>query len=99
MKWFVVEDTPYHFDEWVIRPSEKFYEKFSGIRGSYAVYPARLCGFTYGDWCRYCRNNYGAKLYGGSKYIIITFPNKTSADTLAKILNDRMNKIVKEIVK
>lgn len=97
--WFITEQTPYHNDEWVIRPSEKFYEKFHGIHGSYLVYPARVCGFTYGDWCRYCRDNYNAKLYGGnSKYIEITFVDKANADTLVKILNDRMSKIVKEIV-
>ena len=67
-----------------------------GVRGSYLVYPARLCGFTYGDWCRYCRDNYRAKLYGGSKYIVVTFPNKEDANTLAKFLDNRMNKIVKE---
>ena len=96
MKWFTLEETPYHNNEWTIRPSNRFYETFPGVRGSYLVYPARLCGFTYGDWCRYCRDNYRAKLYGGSKYIIITFPNKEDANTLAKILDNRMNKIVKE---
>ena len=49
MKWFVLEETPYHNNEWTIRPSNKFYETFPGVRGSYLVYPARLCGFTYGD--------------------------------------------------
>ena len=28
MKWFVLEETPYHNNEWTIRPSNKFYETF-----------------------------------------------------------------------
>lgn len=97
--WFVIEQTPYHNNEWVIRPSSKFYERFPGIRSSYLVYPARVCGFTYGDWCRYCRDNFNAKLYGGNnKYVVVTFVDKANAEAVTKILNNRMNKIVKEIV-
>ena len=96
MKWFVLEETPYHNNEWTIRPSNKFYETFPGVRGSYLVYPARLCGFRYGDQCTACRDYYRAKPYGCSKYILVTFPNKEDANTLAKFLDDRMNKIVKE---
>ena len=99
MAWFRLEENPYHNNEWGIFPSNSFYQKFSGIRGSYLVYPARLLGFTYGDWCRWCRDNFNAKLYGhNSKYVSVLFPNKADAETVIKILENRMNKIVKENV-
>ena len=53
MKWFTLEETPYHNNEWTIRPSNKFYENISGIHGSYLVYTARWCGMKNGVWSRY----------------------------------------------
>lgn len=63
--------------------------------GSYAILPARIMGLTYANYCRMCRDMYGAEIIGKNCfYLKVFFSNKADANKLINILNERMEKIL-----
>jgi hypothetical protein len=56
------------------------------ISSSYNVVAARLLGFTFPDYLRYCKSR-GAELRGKQGYTYAIWKNKTMAESLVKELN------------
>ena len=61
--------------------------------GSRNVFMARLMGFSWANFLRLCRDNYGAKLMGkNSVYVVPYFPKgQNGGEELCKELNKRMD--------
>ena len=68
------------------------------VNGSYGVIQARLLGFTYANFLRFCRANYNGVLRGREGYSYCVFKNKNDAVRLCGLLNQEFSK-VKEIIK
>ena len=70
---------------WMILPN---YEAFGNpcIKGSYALFAARIMGMSWPDWLQYCEQN-GAQLYGKEilyVHAVWKEPNKTFLKALNK---------------
>lgn len=64
--------------------------------GSRQVFGARVMNTTYADYCRICRDVFGAKLVGkNSKYVIPYFYDQVSANKFSKFMSDRMDSILR----
>ena len=75
------------------------FSKFPNIytTGSYNVLPAHLLGISYANYCRLCRDNFGAKVIGKNQlYPLVIFTSKAAALKVISFLNERIEKGVKE---
>lgn len=58
-------------------------------KGSFNVLGARVLGLSYADYCRLCRDEYGARIVGkGCLYCFPVFPDKKSAQRVVSLLNE-----------
>ena len=74
----------------------KLPSNFYFTKGSYAVINARLLGIKFSDYCRLCRDVFGAELVGkGHTYPSIYFPNRQTALKLISLLNAKMECFIK----
>ena len=63
---------------------------------SYNVPSARLLGFTYPDYLRYCRSK-GAMIRGKKGYTIPVWTNKSDCDEICKMVEKEWKKLCNEI--
>ena len=95
IEYFFIEESPYKPGKYTIRMD---FDKFPNIStcGSYNVLPARLMGISYPDYCRACRDLFGAEIIGkGEMYPVVYFKKTAEAQMLVNILNKRMELIMK----
>ena len=63
---------------------------------SYNVIAARLTGFDYADWLRYCRGN-GATIRGREGYSRAVWKDKKDCQKICDMLNREIEKVLKEV--
>lgn len=94
IKYFYVDESPYYPNKYAIRLNHESFG-FEEFRGSYNCIPAKLMMLSYANYLRFCRDNYGAELYGkNKKYPIALFNDKSKAEKLVKELNRRAAAVV-----
>ena len=63
--------------------------------GSYAVMACRLLGISFADFCRLCRDSFGAEIIGrGSLYPVCYFDKNEHSKNLVTLLNTRANAVL-----
>lgn len=65
-------------------------------KGSYNVIAARLLGFTYPDYLRYCRAH-GGILRGKAGYSFCVFKEKKDCDNICRMLNVQMKRLEEKL--
>lgn len=96
IKIFYKEESPYHLGKYhIVMNHEAFCcEK---AKGSFNLIQARLCGLTYPQYLRMCRDCLGAEIVGkGSIYPVAYFKRSKELDSLIDFLNVRANLILWE---
>ena len=96
IKIFYKEESPYHLGKYHIVLNHKaFYcEK---TEGSFNLIQARLCGLTYPQYLRMCRDCFGAEIIGkDSMYPVAYFKRSKELDALIDNLNARANLVLWE---
>lgn len=64
--------------------------------GSFALMAARVMNLSYANYCRFCRDNFGAEIIGKkSKYPVIYFTKSPETTKLINTLNARATLILK----
>ena len=93
-RYFYLDESPYYPGKYAIRlVHEKF--NLTTFRGSCNCIPAKIMMLSYANYLRFCRDNYGAELYGkNKKYPIALFNDKSKAEKLVKELNRRAAAVV-----
>ena len=65
-------------------------------KGSFNVLGARVLGLSYADYCRLCRDEYGARIVGkGCLYCFPVFLDKKSAQRAVSLLNEAAERRIK----
>lgn len=94
MTYFTYEESMSMPGKYLITP---IYNKLplKYTRGSYAILAARVMNLTYANYCRMCRDLYGAEIVGkNSYYPKLMFTKGEKLDSLIKELNKRMGEII-----
>ena len=78
---------------WMIGLTEDFHEKNPTfiLHYSYAILAARLLGFTYPDYLRYCAVQ-GGSLRGATGFPHVVFKDKKDAEKICKLINTEWDK-------
>ena len=78
---------------WIIGLTETFFEKYPDfiLNQSYGILAARLIGFSYPDYLRYCAVN-GATLKGREGFPHPTFKDKKDAEKICNLINKEWDK-------
>ena len=95
-KCFAREESAAHPGKWMIRP---IYENFhlDSTEGSFNLIQARLCGLTYPQYLRMCRDCFGAEIIGkDSNYPVAYFKRGEGLEGLIALLNMRANLVLWE---
>ena len=93
MKYFLIEKSCYKNEKFIIKLNFDNLPKPCNIvtEGSFAVFPARILGLSYADYCRLCRDEFGAIIIGkNSLYPIPYFTSEEEAIRLINILEKYM---------
>ena len=96
IKCFTREESAAHPGKWMIRP---IYENFhlDSTEGSFNLIQARLCGLTYPQYLRMCRDCFGAEIIGkDSNYPVAYFKRGEGLEGLIALLNMRANLVLWE---
>ena len=81
----------FNFENFILKGEEiSFY-----FTSSYNVPPARLLGFTYTEYLKFCRQN-GALLKGKNGYTHPVWGNKEECEMICKLLNKEWDKVAAE---
>ena len=94
MSYFLCEESASTPQKFLIIPS---FNKLplNYTEGSFILLASRVMGLNYADYCRMCRDMYGAEIIGKNCfYLKVFFSNKADANKLINILNERMEKIL-----
>ena len=92
-QYFIIEESPYNPGKYKLSLNHDVFGKMY-TKGSFGLLPARILNLSYIQYCRMCRDIFGAELKGkNKKYISILFPNQHRPRRLLKILNAQMNLI------
>lgn len=98
MKAYFVDKHMYYKGQYKININLEIYNKMCAagpIDTSFNILAARLIGMDYPTFLKYIRQEYGAELHGKKgKYISYSFPSKSKANELIKLLNIRWNKLL-----
>lgn len=95
-KYFSFEESPY-YNKYVLKVDIEKLPFPNGTNGSYEVLAARLLNLNYVDYLRYARDRLGAELIGKNKrYVIPYFEMNETTKIFLKVLNSRMELIMKE---
>lgn len=80
---------------YMIGLTEDFHEKNPNfiLRGSYGVLAARLLGFTYPEYLRYCAVN-GGTLKGRTGFPHCVFKNKKDAEKICNLINKEWDRFI-----
>lgn len=86
--------------DWVIGLTEDFFEKYPNfiLNYSYGILAARLLGFTYPDYLRYCSVN-GGTLKGRTGFPHPVFKEKKDAEKICKLINNEWDRFVQSFYK
>lgn len=94
IKYFQAEESPYHPNKFIIKPTSHLYNLINRIEGSYHVYEARLFGLSYSQYLRMLRDKYGVTIIGkGQTYPVAYFLDLDKANEVITELNKRFRKI------
>lgn len=95
MKAYFVDESMYHKGQYKIRINLEIYNEMCAtgpINSSFNILAARLMGMEYAVFLRYIRQEFSAELHGSKgKYVSYSFPDKSKANELIKVLNKRWN--------
>ena len=95
-KYFSVVESA-EADKYMVLPNEDNLPSLY-TSGSRHVFGARVMNTSYADYCRICRDVFGAKLVGkNSKYVIPYFYDIAAANKFSKFMSDRMDNILKSL--
>lgn len=72
-------------------------DKTIPCNGSYNVIQARILGFTYPDYLRYCRANHSGTIRGREGYSYCVYKEKSNCAAVCKILNDEWQKFISNV--
>ena len=98
--YFTAQYMLYDSNGYAITMEEDCLKNLGGMKlplSSVHFFPCKLLGLSYPDYLRYCRSKYNARLVG--KRGIYTYPvfdDKKDCDKLIKILNDRLDFLLKK---
>ena len=98
-KYFYYERSPYKSNYFLIRLHHENLP-IGGTLGSCNVLMARICNLSYASYLRMCRDKFNAQIIGkGTIYGMAYFPveKESKVKELVKILNERTEKILKNI--
>lgn len=93
-KYFFKEMSSEYLGKFIIKMD---LDEFPNIRtlGSYSIMPARLMNLTYANYCRMCRDLFGAEIRGKNKlYPTVYFNDDESLAAILKLLNKKMEMIM-----
>jgi hypothetical protein len=96
MKIFTLEESAYQPGKYILlfHPTE-FHSTYT--EGSFAIMASRLLNLSYPDYCRLCRDEFGAEIVGkGQMYPIVYFKNTAKVQTLVELLNTRAKTVLHE---
>lgn len=96
MKVFTLEESAYQPGKYIIlfHPTE-FHSTHT--KGSFAIMASRLLGISFPDYCRLCRDVFGAEIIGkGSMYPVIYFKDTRQVKNLVELLNTRAKTVLYE---
>ena len=93
-KYFIYEESPYNPDKYIIRLIHENLP-LGIVNGSCNVICARIMGFTYANYLRYCRDVVGGEIVGkNEKYPIVYFKKNKSLTSFVELLNKRTKEIL-----
>lgn len=95
IKYFYLEDYPYK-EGWFIKLDSSKIDNFKYKGGSLAIIQSRVMNMSFPQYCRMCRDCFGAELRGKQGYPSILFLKKDIAMVLCELLNKQFNIIMKE---
>ena len=97
--YFKLEESPYNPGKYVIR-LEHDNLPLGVVHGSCNVLAARVCGLSWADYLRMCRDVYGAELMGkNERYPVAYFTDTVKAKQLVAALNKQVSTILKHKAK
>lgn len=91
-KYFYLEEIPTNEGFYAIRLNHENFPFKTPIEGSYNIIMARLCGLSYADFLRMCRDILGATLIGRYGQTIFPYPlfkRSQKLEGFMKFLNAR----------
>lgn len=93
--YFKLEESPYNPGKYVIRLIHENLP-LGIVNGSCNVLAARICGLSWAEYLRMCRDVYEAELVGkNEKYPVAYFANNTKTKELVTLLNKITSTILK----
>lgn len=96
-QYFYLEESPIYKNKSLIKVNIDELPFPNGFSGSMNVLISRVMNLNYPDYLRYARDRLGAELIGkGQKYVIAYFDDSSEVRLFVKILNKRMEYILKE---
>lgn len=96
-RYFYIDESPIYSGKYLIRLNHDEMVFPTGTRGSFNVFISRVVNLTYPEFLRYVRDVLGAELVGkGHKYVIPYFERSNELTMFVKLLNKRMEYIMKE---
>lgn len=97
--YFKIEESPYNPGKYLIRLVHENLP-LGVVHGSCNVLAARVCGLSWAEYLRMCRDVYGAELMGkNEKYPVAYFTDTTKAKQLVSVLNKQVSTILKHKAK
>lgn len=99
MKVFALEESVYQPGKYILLfyPA-RFHSTFTN--GSFALMASRLLNISFPDYCRLCRDVYGADIIGkGALYPVIYFKKTKQVEEFVELLNTRAKKVLNERTK
>jgi hypothetical protein len=97
--YFKIEESPYNPGKYLIRLVHENLP-LGVVYGSCNVLAARVCGLSWAEYLRMCRDIYGAELMGkNEKYPVAYFTDLVKAKQLVAALNKQVSTILKHKAK
>lgn len=85
----------YNTGDYSVRFSEEIYSFFGWTTSSYVIVPARILGLSFAEYLRFARDKFDGILDGkSSKYVTVTFKDKSKCEELCKVLNKRWREMM-----
>lgn len=96
-KYFYAEESQSYPNHYLIRPNFETLP-LKHTQGSFAILPARICGLSYAQYLRMCRDCFDAEIIGkGSMYPVAYFVKNEKMNLLLKTLNGYASMIIWDI--
>ena len=97
--YFKIEESPYNPGKYTIRLVHENLP-LGVVHGCCNVLAARVCGLSWAEYLRMCRDVYGAELMGkNEKYPVAYFTDTAKAKQLVAALNKQVSTILKHKAK